>query len=179
MGWRNMHDGYYQLSGTERIANLYSTVAAVEASASAGRETVSADSDAEKVSISGEGNRSLMMDRMTSQVLEKMYPKQDDVGPAGNESARRHRTGNGRKHMNIKTIPPYLTGRRAEYHGGSRKTGAEEKTAVGNGVSSDRVQLSKDYQDMAQAQKSISGSGESAPKRSSRSRTSWKAEATR
>ncbi len=32
---------------------------------------------AEKVSISDEGKRRLMMDRLTSQVLEKMYPKQD------------------------------------------------------------------------------------------------------
>ncbi len=39
------------------------------------------------------------------------------------------------------------------------QTGAEGKAAVGNGVSTDRVQLSKDYQDMAQAQASIAGSG--------------------
>ena len=56
-------------------------------SAKSGRETGGGDSSAEKVSISGEGKRMLMMDRMTSQVLEKMYPKQDDdVGPAGKDS---------------------------------------------------------------------------------------------
>jgi len=47
----------------------------------------SADAGVEKVSISGEGKRRLMMDRLTNQVLEKMCPKQDDnVGPAGKES---------------------------------------------------------------------------------------------
>ena len=50
-------------------------------------DTGSADAGVEKVSISSEGKRMLMMDRLTSQVLEKMYPKQDeDVGPAGMES---------------------------------------------------------------------------------------------
>ena len=44
------------------------------------------DAGVEKVSISSEGKRMLMMDRLTSQVLEKMCPKQDDdVGPAGKE----------------------------------------------------------------------------------------------
>ncbi len=60
------------------------------------RSKLSADADVkagsgasseEKVSISGEGQRKYMMDRMTSQVMEKMYPKQDnDVRPAKNES---------------------------------------------------------------------------------------------
>jgi len=46
-----------------------------------------ADAGAEKVSISSEGKRRLMMNRLTSQVLEKMYAKQDDTaGPAGKES---------------------------------------------------------------------------------------------
>lgn len=35
----------------------------------------------EKVSISGEGKRKFMMERMTNQVLEKMYPKQDETDP--------------------------------------------------------------------------------------------------
>jgi hypothetical protein len=51
--------------------------------------TAKADREAgsgEKVSISGEGKNRLMMDRVTSQVLEKMCPKQDDSGPAGNKS---------------------------------------------------------------------------------------------
>ncbi len=60
--------------------------------------------------------------------------------------------------MNIKTIPPYLTGA-VQNTAAAGQSGAEEKTAVVNGVSTDRVQLSKDYQDMAQAQASISGSG--------------------
>ncbi len=51
--------------------------------AKADRETGSGDSRGEKVSISGEGKNRLMMDRVTSQVLEKMCPKQDDSGPAG------------------------------------------------------------------------------------------------
>ena len=51
------------------------------------RDTGAADAGFAKVSISGEGKRRLMMERMTSQVLEKMCPKQDDdVGPAGKES---------------------------------------------------------------------------------------------
>ena len=54
--------------------------------AKADRETDSGDSNGEKVSISGEGKNRLMMVRLTSQVLEKMYPKQDDSGPAGNTS---------------------------------------------------------------------------------------------
>ncbi len=53
----------------------------------ANREAGSGDSSGEKVSISNEGEHRYMMDRMTSQVLEKMYPKQDnDVGPAINAS---------------------------------------------------------------------------------------------
>ncbi|MGO8680193.1 MAG: DVU0524 family FlgM-associated protein [Limisphaerales bacterium] len=56
-------------------------------SAKPGRATGGGDSSAEKVSISGDGKFRLMMDRVTSQVLEKMYPKQDDnIGPAGKES---------------------------------------------------------------------------------------------
>lgn len=57
------------------------------------RQTGGAEPNTEKVSISGEGKRTLMMDRLTNQVLEKMLPKQDDAGqaglepPAGNEPA--------------------------------------------------------------------------------------------
>ena len=51
--------------------------------ADANSESGSEDSCAEKVSISSEGQRRYLMDRMTSQVLEKMCPKQDnDVEPA-------------------------------------------------------------------------------------------------
>ena len=50
-------------------------------------DTGSGDAGVEKVSISGEGKRRLMMDRLTNQVLTKMCPKQDDdVGPAGKDS---------------------------------------------------------------------------------------------
>jgi len=61
--------------------------------------------------------------------------------------------------MNIKTIPPYLTNA-VQNSTSAGKPGAQEKAAVGNGVSSDRVQLSKDYQDLAQAQKTITGTSE-------------------
>ena len=56
-------------------------------STKADRETDGGGSNVEKVSISSDGKFRLMMDRVTSQVLEKMYPKQDDnIGPAGKES---------------------------------------------------------------------------------------------
>lgn len=46
------------------------------------------ESSGEKVSISSEGKRKLIMDRLTSQILENMCPKQDDeAGSAGRESA--------------------------------------------------------------------------------------------
>ncbi len=62
--------------------------------------------------------------------------------------------------MKIKTIQPYLADAVQSTTATAGKPSTEEKAAVGNGASSDRVQLSKDYQDMAQAQKAISGSGE-------------------
>jgi len=45
-------------------------------SANATGEAAGTDSGVEKVTISSEGKRMFMMDRMSSQVLEKMYPKQ-------------------------------------------------------------------------------------------------------
>ncbi len=45
-------------------------------SANASSDAVSAGSSVEQVTISSEGKRVFMMDRMSSQVLEKMYPKQ-------------------------------------------------------------------------------------------------------
>jgi flagellar biosynthesis anti-sigma factor FlgM len=61
--------------------------------------------------------------------------------------------------MNIRKIPPYLT-EAVQSSAAAGQSGAEEKAAAGNGVSADRVQLSKDYQDMASAQASITtGSG--------------------
>jgi negative regulator of flagellin synthesis FlgM len=62
--------------------------------------------------------------------------------------------------MNIKTIPPYLTNAVQSTTTTTGKSGTEEKTGVGSAASSDRVQLSQDYQDMAQAQKAIMGSDE-------------------
>jgi negative regulator of flagellin synthesis FlgM len=61
--------------------------------------------------------------------------------------------------MNIRTIAPYITDA-VQNSKAAGQSGAEDKAAVGNGVSTDRVQLSKDYQDLAQAQKSITGTGE-------------------
>ena len=61
--------------------------------------------------------------------------------------------------MAISKIPPYLTNA-VQNSTSAGKPGAQEKAAVGNGVSSDRVQLSKDYQDLAQAQKTITGTSE-------------------
>lgn len=62
--------------------------------------------------------------------------------------------------MNIKTVQPYLTNAVQSSTATTGKPGTEEKTAVGNTASSDRVQLSQDYQDMAQAQKANTGSQE-------------------
>jgi flagellar biosynthesis anti-sigma factor FlgM len=61
--------------------------------------------------------------------------------------------------MAISKIPPYMTNT-VQNSTTSGKPGAQEKATVVNGVSSDRVQLSKDYQDLAQAQKSITGTPE-------------------
>ncbi len=61
--------------------------------------------------------------------------------------------------MNINTIPPYQTNS-VQSSTAAGKSGAQEKAAVGNGVSTDRVQLSKDYQDLAQAHKTITGTSE-------------------
>ena len=45
------------------------------------------ESSVEKVSISDEGKRRLMMDRLTTQVLEKMYSKQkEETGTSDKES---------------------------------------------------------------------------------------------
>lgn len=55
----------------------------------AGRES-GGETSTEKVSISDEGKRRLMMDRLTTQVLEKMYPKQEEetetIEQAGNNN---------------------------------------------------------------------------------------------
>jgi negative regulator of flagellin synthesis FlgM len=61
--------------------------------------------------------------------------------------------------MNIRKISSYVTGA-IENSKPVGQSGAEDKAAAGNGVSTDRVQLSQNYQDLAQAQKAISGAGE-------------------
>ncbi len=45
-----------------------------------GRDSEDRKSEAEKVSISDEGRRRMMMERLTNNALEQMYPKEDD-GP--------------------------------------------------------------------------------------------------
>ena len=61
--------------------------------------------------------------------------------------------------MNIRKISPYLTDAVQNSNSAAGKPNAQKTSGV-SGVSSDRVQLSKDYQDLAQAQKTISGTGE-------------------
>lgn len=61
--------------------------------------------------------------------------------------------------MDIRKIPPYLTNA-LDKSSAAGKPEAQEKATVVSGVSSDRVLLSKDYQDLAQAQKAITGTGE-------------------
>jgi hypothetical protein len=66
--------------------------------AKSGRDAGGSDAGTETVSISGEGKRRLMMDRLTTQVLEKMCPKQDDgAGPAGKESVNDGPAAEGNK----------------------------------------------------------------------------------
>ncbi len=62
--------------------------------------------------------------------------------------------------MNIRKLPPYLTDPAQNSSAAAGKTGAQEKAPAVNSVSSDRVELSKDYQDLAQAQKTIAGTDE-------------------
>lgn len=42
-----------------------------------GKDSVDQKPSVEKVSISDEGKRRMMMERLSSQVIEKAYPKQD------------------------------------------------------------------------------------------------------
>ncbi len=55
--------------------------------------------------------------------------------------------------MSIK-IQPYVTDA-VQGSSAPAKPGAQEKAAVGNAASSDRLQLSKDYHDLAQVQKTM------------------------
>ncbi|HYA39988.1 MAG TPA: DVU0524 family FlgM-associated protein [Syntrophobacteraceae bacterium] len=65
---------------------------------SSGPDAGEADSGTETVSISSEGKRRLMIDRLTTQVLDKMCPKQDDgAGPAGKESVNGGPAAEGNK----------------------------------------------------------------------------------
>ena len=62
--------------------------------------------------------------------------------------------------MTIMKIPPYATNTVGSSTAAGTKSGSTEKAAAAVGGSSDRVQLSKNYQDLANAQKSISGTDE-------------------
>ena len=62
---------------------------------------------------------------------------------------------------NTMKIPPYLTNAIGSAGAVEPKTSGTDRTAAGNGsTSSDRVQLSQNYQNIANAQKSISGTEE-------------------
>ncbi len=61
--------------------------------------------------------------------------------------------------MNINKLTPYLT--EAVHNSKVVKPGGEEKTVAASGISSDKVQLSKDYKELAQAQKTMAGTEES------------------
>jgi negative regulator of flagellin synthesis FlgM len=62
--------------------------------------------------------------------------------------------------MNVRKIPPYLANEVQNSNSAAAKPGAQEKAVAGNSTSSDRVQLSKDYQDLANAQKTVMGANE-------------------
>ncbi len=50
-----------------------------------GKDSVDQKPSVEKVSISDEGKRLLMMERLTSQVFEKAYPKRENEAAIENE----------------------------------------------------------------------------------------------
>jgi negative regulator of flagellin synthesis FlgM len=62
--------------------------------------------------------------------------------------------------MNVRNVPPYVTDAVQNSGAATAKPGTQEKVGAATGVSSDRVELSKNYQDLAQAQKSIARSDE-------------------
>jgi negative regulator of flagellin synthesis FlgM len=62
--------------------------------------------------------------------------------------------------MNIKQIPPYLTNEVQNSSSATTNSGAQGKAVTGTTGSSDRVQLSQNYQDLASAQKTVTGSNE-------------------
>jgi negative regulator of flagellin synthesis FlgM len=55
--------------------------------------------------------------------------------------------------MDIKQVASYLTEAIRNPRETAQKASGDNKAAQANGASSDRVQLSKDYQDLAQARK--------------------------
>lgn len=55
--------------------------------------------------------------------------------------------------MNIKKVASYMTGAIQNPREQTQKVSEDNKAAQTNGTSSDRVQLSKDYQDLTQAKK--------------------------
>ncbi len=61
--------------------------------------------------------------------------------------------------MNIRKVSSYPTEALQKSGAGAAKP-ADDKNGTVNGTTSDRVQLSKDYQDLAQAQKAMMGTEE-------------------
>lgn len=55
--------------------------------------------------------------------------------------------------MNIRKVASYLTEAIQNPKEQAQKVSADNKAAQTNGISSDRVELSRDYQDLAQAKK--------------------------
>lgn len=62
--------------------------------------------------------------------------------------------------MNIMKVPPYQTNAAESAAAADGKSSAQGKTAAATGVASDRVQLSQNYVDLANAQKSLAGTDE-------------------
>ena len=62
--------------------------------------------------------------------------------------------------MSIRKIGPYLTNAVQSSSTATGKSGAQEKAAGGTGMASDRVQLSKDYQELVNTQKALVGTDE-------------------
>ena len=67
--------------------------------------------------------------------------------------------------MNIRKVASYLTEAIQNPRDQAQKASADSKAAQTNGVSSDRVELSRDYQDLAQAKKVTMSRDEIRPER--------------
>lgn len=62
--------------------------------------------------------------------------------------------------MNIMKIPPYQTNAAGSSAPADGKSSAQGKATAATGAASDQLQLSQNYVDLANAQKSISGTDE-------------------